>query len=254
MTIVAVLGLGEAGSRLAADLVSAGADVRGFDPVVSSTPDGVTRSSDPDAAVDGSNLVLSLATAAGARAAAAGARSALGPDAIFADLNTASPELKRELAELVPRFVDVALLGPVPSRGLATPVLASGPSADDFARVMAPLGMPVEVVSERPGDAAAMKLLRSVFMKGLAAAAIESLAGADALGQREWLARQLGEVIDPGLLVRFVEGSRLHAGRRVEEMEAACALLASLGVDPHIAGASRAVLEGLRDAQADPGP
>ncbi len=114
-----------------------------------STPDGVTRSSDPDAAVDGSNLVLSLATAAG-RGGAAGARSALRPDAIFADLNTASPELKRELAELVPRFVDVALLGPVPARGLATPVLASGPSADDFARAMAPLGMPVEVVSSGP--------------------------------------------------------------------------------------------------------
>ncbi len=99
-----------------------------------------------------------------------------------------------------------------------------------------------------------MKLLRSVFMKGLAAAAIESLAAADALGQREWLARQLGEVIDPALLVRFVEGSRLHAGRRVEEMEAACALLASLGVDPHIAGASRARPRRPREPRPTRGP
>ena len=129
---------------------------------------------------------------------AAGAAPALGPDAIFADLNTAAPQLKRELAELVPRFVDVALLGPVPARGLGTPSLASGPVAQEFADLVGPLGMPVEVVSTTPGDAAGMKLLRSVFMKGLAAAAIESLAGAEALGQREWLDRAARRRDRPG--------------------------------------------------------
>ena len=254
MTVVAILGLGEAGSLLAADLVAAGAEVRGFDPVAESTPVGVARARDAAEAVIGAGLVLGLATAAGSRAAASAAAPVLGPDAVYADLNTASPALKRELAALVPRFVDVALLGPVPARGLRTPALASGRAALDFAQLVVPLGMPVSVVSLAAGDAAAMKLLRSVFMKGLAAAAIESLAGAEALGQREWLADQLAGVIGADLLDRFLEGSRLHAGRRVEEMDAACELLTSLGVEPRIAGASRETLAGLEtDAQLEPG-
>jgi hypothetical protein len=105
--------------------------------------------------------------------------------------------------------------------------------------------MPVEVLSSRPGDAAELKLLRSVFMKGLAAAALESLAAAEATGHAPWLEQQLGDVIGPDLLRRLVEGSHRHAARRVDEMDAACELLASLGIEPRIATATRALLAEL---------
>jgi hypothetical protein len=52
-------------------------------------------------------------------------------------------------------------------------------------------------------------------------------------------------VLTPVLLRRLVEGSRRHAARRVDELNAACELLASLGVEPRIAAASRAVLAEL---------
>jgi 3-hydroxyisobutyrate dehydrogenase-like beta-hydroxyacid dehydrogenase len=237
MTRIAVLGLGEAGGRIAADLAAAGVEVRGYDPVVSP--------GDPAAVVADAAAVLSLTTAAAARDAAAAALPGLSAAALYADLNAAAPDLKRELAALVPSFVDVALLGPVPVSGLATPALASGPGAERFAALFEPLGMPVEVVSERAGDASALKLLRSVFMKGIAAAALESLAAADAAGRREWLEAQLGDVITPALLRRLVDGSRRHAARRVDELDAACELLASLGVEPRIAAASRAILAEL---------
>lgn len=241
-----MLGLGEAGSRLAADLVAAGADVHGYDPIAPSTPAGVVREPGPKSAAASAEVVLSVATASAARSAAEEALPALARGALYADLNTAAPALKRELAALAEAagalFADVALLAPVPARGLATPTLASGPGAAAFAELLGPLGMPVEVVSEAAGDAAAMKLLRSVFMKGIAAAALESLAAAEAAGHADWLERQLGEVIGPALLERFVEGSRQHAGRRAEEMDAACELLVSLGVEPRIAAASRAIL------------
>src|SRR5262249_16944159 len=103
---IAVLGLGEAGGRIAADLAAAGVEVRGYDPVVSP--------GDRDAVVADAAAVLSLVTAAAARDAAAAALPGLPPGALYADLNAAAPELKRELAALVPSFVDVALLGPVP--------------------------------------------------------------------------------------------------------------------------------------------
>ena len=246
---VAVLGLGEAGSRLAADLVAAEADVRGYDPVIAVTPEGVVRAPDPIAAVRGGALVLVLTTASAALAAAESVLPGLQPGAVYADLNTAPPALKRELAALVngagARFADVALLGPVPARGLGTPALASGDGARAFAEVLVPLGMPVEVVSEQAGDAATLKLLRSVFMKGLATSAIESLRAAEAAGHGEWLRGELAGVIGEPLLERLLEGSRKHAARRVDEMEAARELLLELGIEPRIASASAALLAEL---------
>ena len=246
---VAVLGLGEAGGRLAADLVSAGVEVHGYDPSITSGPEGVDRSDEAAAAVATSTVVLALTTASTARSAAESALPGFRPGVIYADLNTASPALKGEIAVLVAgagaRFADVALLGPVPAHGLGTPAVASGAGAQAFADAFGPLGMPVEVVSDRPGDAATLKLLRSVFMKGLAASALESLRAADAIGQASWLESEIADVIGEPLLERLVEGSRLHAARRVDEMEAARELLLELGIEPRIAGASASVLAEL---------
>ena len=112
-----------------------------------------------------------------------------------------------------------------------------------------PLGMPVLVISEEPGDAAAMKLVRSVFMKGLAAAVVESVQAAEAMGRREWLVEEIEKMIGRSYLERALEGSRMHAVRRVDEMEAARDLLLELGVEPHIATASAAQLADLSRAR-----
>ena len=136
---------------------------------------------------------------------------------LYADLNTSSPALKRELAAAVPCvFADVALVGTVPETGLRTPALASGAGAERFAELLGPLGMPVEVVGPQPGDAAGLKLLRSVFMKGVAAAALESLAAARAAGAEVRVRADLASVLGEPLLERLLTGSerRDPAGRR----------------------------------------
>ena len=244
-----MLGLGEAGGRIAADLVAACVEVHGYDPAVRSAPQGVVRASEPIQAVSAATVVLALTTASTARAAAEAVLPGLRAGAIYADLNTAAPALKREIAALAAkaggRFVDVALLGPVPPQGVRTPALASGSAAHALADLLAPFGFSVEVVSDRPGDAATCKLLRSVFMKGLAAATLESLRAADAAGHTAWLESEIAAVVGERLLERLVEGSRRHAARRVDEMHAASALLREHGVEPRIADASAAVLAEL---------
>jgi 3-hydroxyisobutyrate dehydrogenase-like beta-hydroxyacid dehydrogenase len=249
-----VLGLGEAGSRIASDLVVAGAEVCGYDPA-GVDAEGVTSAPDIAAAVGRCDLVLSLTSAKVSLDVAAAALPALARGTVYADLNTGSPELKREIASLAEAadtpFVDVALLGPVPARGLGTPALAAGAGAQAFADALRPLGMPVDVVSEHAGDAAAMKLVRSVFMKGLAAAAIESVEAARAMGHADWLRQEIAAVIGEPLLERLLTGSRVHAARRTDEMEAARDLLIRLGVEPRIAAASAAVLADLATAGRD---
>jgi 3-hydroxyisobutyrate dehydrogenase-like beta-hydroxyacid dehydrogenase len=234
---VAVLGLGEAGGRIAAELVAAGCTVRGWDPA--RRPEGVANADSDLTAVRGADVVLSINAAAVALDAAARVAGELGSDVLYADLNTASPQLKRELAAALPvRFADVALVGVVPDSGLATPALASGAGAERFAELFRPLGMPVDVVGPDPGDAAGLKLLRSVFMKGMAASAVESLEAARAAGVEDRVRADIAAVIGEPLLDRLLSGSRLHAVRRVDEMRAAAGYLEELGVEPRVASAA----------------
>ena len=90
-----------------------------------------------------------------------------------------------------------------------------------------------------------MKLVRSVFMKGLAASVVESMQAAEAAGRADWLEQEIAAMIGRPFLERAVEGSRKHAARRVDEMEAARDLLLELGVEPRIAAASAAQLAEL---------
>lgn len=247
---VAVLGLGEAGSRLAADLVRAGDEVHGYDPAEVAPIEGVQLHATPREAVVGCDLVLAVTHSSRALGLATEVAGHLGPGAVYADLSTGSPGLKGALSETLTRvdarFVDVALMAPVPGRGLATPALASGPGAEFYADAINTRGGRVEVVGDRAGAAATRKLLRSVVTKGLAALLIESTTAADRAGQGSWfwthLVEQLGSIDEP-LMKRFIDGSAEHAGRRLEEMEAARDLITELGVAPLM---TTATIEHLR--------
>lgn len=248
---VAVLGLGEAGGTIASGLAAAGCTVRGWDPDAARDAVGGERTATPVEAVAGAELVLSLATAAHALDAATSVVSALGPAQLYADLNTTAPALKREAAAAISPtgagFADVALLGGVPARGVGTPALASGDGAEHFAELMRPLGMPVDVVGREPGEAAGLKLLRSVFMKGLAASVLESVEAARRRGAEDWLRGEIADVIGAQLLERLLSGSVAHAERRLDEMDAAAAYLGELGVEPRVTEAAVGWLGQLAD-------
>jgi 3-hydroxyisobutyrate dehydrogenase-like beta-hydroxyacid dehydrogenase len=252
MTVIAVLGLGEAGAAIAGDLVAGGARVVGWDPARHDELAGVEAAPGDREAVAGADAVLSLNASGVAVEVARGVADALGERHLFADLNTAAPGVKRAVAEVVGErgasFADVALMAPVPGRGVHTPALASGPGAERFAELLGRYGMPVEVLGDEPGEAAARKLVRSVFAKGLAAAVGESLAAADALGCSDWAYEDVERTLataDEALLERLIEGSRRHAARRVHEMAAAVEMLEELGVEPRIAAAARDWLRSL---------
>jgi len=255
---VALLGLGEAGSVIARELVAAGVAVRAFDPAGGADVAGVQRATDARAAVDGSDVVLSLTAACAALDAARDVAGALGEGQIYADLNASGAALKRAVAEVVAptgaRFADVALMGVVPRDGLRTPALVSGPGAEAFAERLRPLGMPVEILGDEPGAAAARKLLRSVFMKGLAASCLESLRAARAAGCEDWMRAELEALLtgaDAALLDRLVTGSARHATRRIGEVRDARELLVELGVEPRVTQAAGGWLAQLESEGAD---
>ena len=251
--VIAVLGFGEAGSLIARDLVAAGAVVRGYDPAVPA-PAGVAqaRAVTPRPPA-GADLVLSVNSAKEAVAAFAASLDAMRPGAIWADLNTAAPGVKERLAEMgrargIP-VTDIAMMAPVPGKGLRVPMLASGDgAADRVAARLRAFGANVEVLDGPAGLAAMKKLLRSVFYKGMAASIVEALEAARAAGYEDWLREHIAEELakaDAATVDRIVTGTRQHAVRRGAEMEAAAQMLTELGVQPLMADASRALHERL---------
>jgi 3-hydroxyisobutyrate dehydrogenase-like beta-hydroxyacid dehydrogenase len=252
--VIAVLGLGEAGSRIAADLVADGATVRGFDPLVAPPAGVVAASSDADACLH-ADLVISVNSAHDAVDALTQSLGTVTPETIWADFNTSAPALKQELARLAGdavQVVDVAVMAPVPPTGLRTPLTVSGPAAPAAADLLRQFGAQVQVIEGPVGQAATRKLLRSVYYKGLAAAVVEALEAARAAGLEDWLAGNIRDELEKSntaTLDRLVSGSETHAVRRREEMTAAAELLDSLGVPPRIATASR---DWLADLAARP--
>ncbi|TDB87896.1 DUF1932 domain-containing protein, partial [Actinomadura sp. 7K534] len=225
--------------------------VRGYDPAVPA-PDGVVRAGGEAQAAAGADLILSVNSAHDAVAALKAGLGEVGDGAVWADLNTGSPGLKRELAALAAaagvRFADVAIMAPVPGRGLRTPMLACGNGAGDVRRLLGPLGASVEVMDAEAGTAAARKLLRSVFFKGLAASVVEALEAARAAGCEDWLRQNIVDELTAAgdaTVTRLVEGTYKHAERRAAEMEAAAKMLEELDVEPTMSAASRDLLTRL---------
>jgi len=240
----AVLGLGEAGAIFARDLAAAGCIVRGFDVTsIKEPPAGVAIVVDVAEAVHDADLVLSLTTAAGAPTAASAARAHLAPGTVYADLNAASPRRKAEVAEILDGilFADVALLAPVARKGLGTPAIVAGSGARRYAELLTPFGAVLDVLDEPAGVAAGRKLLRSVFMKAIAASVLESLAAGRAAGSEQWVRDQIIAELDSGgagLVERLVTGTAAHAGRRLHEMEDTRDYLRELGAPDDMTNAT----------------
>jgi 3-hydroxyisobutyrate dehydrogenase-like beta-hydroxyacid dehydrogenase len=248
----AVLGIGEAGSEISADLAARGQMVLGYDIAEVEPPGGVTLVDAPTKAVADASVVLALVPASESVAAARSTIPALGPNSLYADCSSGSPQLKRELAEMVAEsgadFADLTLMGTVSGRGLSTPAFASGAGAQRLVEILSPLGMPVKKVSDEPGAAAERKLLRSVFVKGMTGAIVEALEAARAAGCEDWLwSNVVAELTgaNEALAARLVSGTYKHTRRRAEEMAAAEQLLEAMNVEPHVTRAVRTRLQQL---------
>lgn len=248
--IIAMLGLGEAGSTLARDLITAGAAVRSWDPLPKAIPDGVIFTHNNREAVEGSDVVISVNWASVSVEVAQEVADSLQSHQIYVDINTASPQKKGQVAQAIEaagiRFVDAALMGPVPIKGIGTAVYASGTGAEVFHERLTPFGMPITILDDRPGSAATHKLIRSIMYKGVAAVVMECLEAAQALDMEDYAREQIMTILNnESMIDRFVKGSHKHATRRMQEMEAVVEMLDGLDLDAFTSQAAVQKLQSL---------
>src|SRR5262249_2675610 len=133
----------------------------------------------------------------------------LGPRHLYADMNSVSPATKRSIellvAETGARFVEAAIMAAVAPRGHRVPMLLGGRAAREFADRLTPFGMRLEVVSDEVGAASAVKMCRSIVIKGLEALVLECALGASRFGADERVFESLEESF-PGMNWRVLAG------------------------------------------------
>ena len=241
---VAVIGFGEAGSTFAR---AGGWDghARAFDllPARKAVMDdcGVTPCDSVADAVAGAQLVLSLVTADQAVAAAEAVAPLLPQGAFFIDMNSVAPGTKQQAAAAITahggRYIDVAVMAPVDPPRLNAPLLFAGPDALEAMMLVRALGFAkTRVVGDQVGQASAIKLCRSVMVKGLEALTAEMVLDASKAGVLDEVLASL-DASEKHISWRERADYNLdrmlhHGKRRAAEMAESAAMLRDLGIAP----------------------
>jgi 3-hydroxyisobutyrate dehydrogenase-like beta-hydroxyacid dehydrogenase len=253
---VALIGFGEVGQTLGADLLAAGASVTAYDLLFGNLDSAPSRAlakirvapenSAPEA-VREAELVVSAVTAASDIDAARSVVPLLPPGAFYLDVNSVSPGMKQTCSEVISqaggRYVEAAVMTPIAPKRIASRMLLGGPHAADFMARAQPLGFSgAEAFSPIIGQASATKMCRSVIIKGIEALLLESMVTARHYGIEKTVLESLSDLLPVGdwdRLARYMIARALeHGTRRAEEMRESAKTVAEAGVTPLMATAT----------------
>ncbi|HXY50380.1 MAG TPA: DUF1932 domain-containing protein [Terriglobales bacterium] len=267
---IAIVGFGEVGGIFGSDLAKQGIDVSMFDILLSSEKHrqpmmtkarrcGVRAEDTLSDCLRDADLVVSAVTATSALEVAKQAGPILHRNQIFLDINSVSPETKRKAAAHVEpsaceggaaHFVEAAVLGAVPGKRLNVPMLLGGVHSAAAGEALRSLGMNATALSDQIGVAAAVKMCRSVMIKGLEALAVECLFAARQYGAEDAVLDSLAatypsmgwkEQLPDYLISRVAE----HGQRRAAEMREVARTLQDVAVEPMMALAAAQCQEQL---------
>jgi 3-hydroxyisobutyrate dehydrogenase-like beta-hydroxyacid dehydrogenase len=247
---ISFIGFGEAGQAIASGLRESGIEriaawdilfpaAEGAKLKAAGEKIGVTLAHSAAGAAADADMIISAVTAASSYEAAKSVAPHLSGNPYYLDINSVSPGHKQATAKLLDgraRYVDVAVIAAIHPKRHKTPLLISGPHAEDAAPLLQELEMQLRIVNGGVGAAAAIKMIRSVMIKGIEALTLECFLAAHRAGIVDEVADSMKnnyprvdfkQVADYNL-----ERMASHGERRAAEMEESCATLRELGLDP----------------------
>jgi 3-hydroxyisobutyrate dehydrogenase-like beta-hydroxyacid dehydrogenase len=266
MERIAFIGLGEAGQTIGRGLLAQGAQLCAYDILFDDSANqgrlkkaaeslGVAVARDHADAVAEAGIVFLAVTASSSLAAAKSCLPGLRKGQLFLDINSVSPQRKLETASLVAptgaAYVDVAVMAPVAPYDHKVPCLIGGPGAEALLPRARALGMKMEFVSAEVGQASAIKMFRSIMIKGLEALVVESMVAASEYKVEERVLASLQETF-PSLDWEKLSGYMIervvsHGKRRASEMREVAETLKGIGMEPLMAAATAARQQWVAD-------
>ncbi len=191
MIRIGFIGFGEVATAFSREMQQKGAEIFYHDIANKDDVTGATLVSLNDLAQQ-CEIVLSTTTTHVAVAVAEAAAPFLTERNTYADLNSTSAAVKRRIAQNVGQskagFVEGAILSAVGEAGAKASILVAGESAKAFAQQMNQLGLVnLKYFSATVGEASEVKMLRSIFSKGVECLLLEMLVAGRRAGVAEYL-------------------------------------------------------------------
>jgi 3-hydroxyisobutyrate dehydrogenase-like beta-hydroxyacid dehydrogenase len=249
---ISLIGFGEVGGIFGRDFAAAGLSVCIFDILINAEASraamlakaggaNVRVCDTLEAAVHGADLIISAVTASAAAEVAASAAPFLRSRQIYLDINSVSPETKRAISVTLGQspaiFVEAAVMAAVAPQRLKVPMLLGGADAASVAEKLKAIGMNVKPISDRIGVASAIKMCRSIMIKGLEAITVESMFTARRYGAEKEVLQSLAATYpsmgwDAALPDYLISRVAEHGKRRAAEMREAAQAVADAGLEP----------------------
>jgi len=245
---IAFIGFGEAARAFTASLKEAGVesftayDIKqgtsaGQDVEKAAAELGVTLAAGPVAAIEGADWVVAAVTAASSLEAAQSVESGLTGNQVYVDINSVSAKRKQDTAALVrgkgARYVDMAVMAPVHPRGHKTPVLIAGDQQDLITDALTNYAFAWRSVGAEEGAATSIKMIRSLFVKGLEAITVQAISAAREAGCYDEVYQSLSGSYDmlgwPEFGEYEFERIMRHGVRRAAEMRESANSMRELG-------------------------
>ena len=263
---IAFIGFGEAGQTIGRGLRAQGAQLCTYDILFDNPANGaqlkgvaeslgIAVSRNHRSSVRDADIIFLAVTASSSLDATRSCMPELRKGHLFLDINSVSPQRKIETAALVAptgaAYVDVAVMAPVAPYDHKVPCLIGGPGADALLPRARALGMKMEFVSAEVGQASAIKMFRSILIKGLEALVLESMLAASEYQVEERVLASLKETF-PSLDWEKLSGYMIervvsHGKRRAAEMREVAETLKGIGLEPIMASATAARQQWLAD-------
>jgi 3-hydroxyisobutyrate dehydrogenase-like beta-hydroxyacid dehydrogenase len=149
-------------------------------------------------------------------------------------------------------------MAPVPPYRLKVPMLLGGRRAEEAGVRLTRLGLNAKAISSDIGVASAVKMCRSVIIKGMESLAVESLLAARHFGAEAQVLASLNETFpgmgwDKDLPDYLVSRVAEHGRRRAAEMREVARTLRDAGFEPLMASATAQAQDRLIDDMSQKG-
>lgn len=271
VSTISLIGFGEAGSILGQDFAALGLTVYAYDHVLANQGARVAMHDKAEhcgvhlcesiaAAIAHGDWIISAVTAASTLDVVRTAAPLMAPHQLFIDINSVAPSTKQEASATLRKYgieyLDAAVMAPIPPQRLKTPILLGGARASAIAGLMNEMGMNVRKVADEVGVASAIKMCRSIIIKGLEALTTECLSTARQYGAEGEVLASLhhsfpsmgwNDALPNYLVSRVAE----HGRRRAEEMKEVAKTCRDVGVASNMSQATADTQRGLVDAMFD---
>lgn len=176
-------------------------------------------------------------------------------DTVYIDLTASLPNVKKEIADQLNKigvkFIDAAIMGPVVVHKHKVPIYMSGDDVETIKEYFNGYGMNIQEVNNIAGSASAIKLIRSIYMKGVSALLLEMAEAANEFGVADLVIDSLGNTLDEKsfkeTMNRLITGTAIHSFRRSKELEGTIEMLESAGLNASMSKTSKEKLESFSE-------